>query len=238
MPSRDWPSFGERKTAAIFLSSEVFSKLANNRHYSGFHESTFSCKDGANLSTKPTQINENRNLVLIGYRATGKTSVGAELARLLKRPFVDLDQVLVAEAGQSVAEIVAQGGWEEFRRLEKDLVARYRHSRGQVLATGGGVVLDPENTRILQENGVLIWLTADPETIRARLEGDQPRDAFRPSLTGGDTVSEVLEVLKFREPLYRAAARVIIDTTDQSIPQVVQEILGVLELKEAANLGG
>jgi shikimate kinase len=190
------------------------------------------------LSTKPPQINDNRNLVLIGYRATGKTSVGAELARLLKRPCVDLDQVLVSEAGQSVAEIVARGGWKEFRCREKDLVARYRHSRGQVLATGGGVVLDPENVRMLQENGVVIWLTADPTTIQARLEADQPRDAFRPSLTGGDTVNEVLEVLKFREPLYRAAAQVIIDTTNESIPQVVQEIMGALGLEEAANFGG
>ena len=123
-------------------------------------------KTTPNLSTKPTQIKAERNLVLIGYRATGKTSVGAELARILHRPFVDLDQVLVAEAGQSVAEIVAQGGWEEFRRREKDLVDRYRHSRGQVLATGGGVVLDPENVEVLRENGVIIWLTADPATIQ------------------------------------------------------------------------
>ncbi|MCL4501468.1 MAG: shikimate kinase AroL [Deltaproteobacteria bacterium] len=180
----------------------------------------------------------DRNLVLIGYRATGKTSVGSELARILDRPFVDLDQILVAEAGRSVAEIVAQGGWDEFRRREKDLVARYRHSRGQVLATGGGVVLDQENVEILRENGCLVWLTADPAVIQARLDADRPRDAFRPSLTGGDTVNEVLEVLKFREPLYRAAAQVIIDTTNASVTQVVQEILAALKLKEAANLGG
>ena len=190
------------------------------------------------MSTKPTQIEAERNLVLIGYRATGKTSVGAELARILHRPCVDLDQVLVAEAGRSVADIVAQGGWEEFRRREKDLVERYRHRRGQVLATGGGVVLDPENVRALRENGCIIWLTADPATIRTRLEADRPRDAFRPSLTGGDPVNEVLEVLKSREPLYRAAAQMIIDTTKESIPQVVQEILAALKLKEAANLGG
>ena len=176
------------------------------------------------LSTKPTQIKAERNLVLIGYRATGKTSVGAELARMLNRPFVDLDQVLVAEAGQSVAEIVAQGGWDEFRRREKDLVDRYRHSRGQVLATGGGVVLDPENVRVLRENGILIWLTADPATIQDPAgRRTSPGTPIRPSLTGGDTVSEVLEVLKAREPLYRAAAQVIIDTTQQSIPQVVEE---------------
>ena len=109
------------------------------------------------------------NLVLIGYRATGKTSVGARLAEVLQRPFVDLDQVLVREAGRSVADIVAQGGWAEFRRLEKELVARYRDARGQVLATGGGVVLDPDNVAALRENGILIWLTADPAAIQARL---------------------------------------------------------------------
>jgi shikimate kinase len=190
------------------------------------------------LPAKPIHLRDDRNLVLIGYRATGKSSVGAELARIMMRPFVDLDQVLVAEAGRSVAEIVTRGGWEEFRRREKELVARYCDVHGQVLATGGGVVLDPENVEALRENGVIIWLIAEPETIRARLEADRPQEAFRPTLTGGDTVSEVLEVLKFREPLYRAAAHLIIETTNQSIRQVVQEILAALEIKEAANLGG
>ncbi len=179
-----------------------------------------------------------RNLVLIGYRATGKTSVGAELGRVLGRPFVDLDQVLVQEAGRSVAEIVARGGWEEFRRLEKELVARYRQRWGLVLATGGGVVLDPENVQALRENSIIIWLTAEPAAIQARLAADRPRDASRPSLTGGGTVNEVLEVLKTRVPLYQAAAQIIIDTTQQTIDQVVKEILAVLNLKEAANLGG
>ncbi len=188
--------------------------------------------------TKPGQPQAERNLVLIGYRATGKTSVGAELARVLGRPCVDLDQVLVAEAGRSVAEIVAQGGWEEFRRLERELVARYRHLRGQVLATGGGVVLAPENVEALRENGIIIWLTADAATIRSRLEADRPHDALRPSLTGGDTVNEVQEVLKARDPLYKAAAQIVIDTAQQSIPQVIKAILRALEFKEAANLGG
>ncbi len=121
--------------------------------------------------------------------------MGARLAEALQCPFVDLDQVLVQEAGRSVADIVAQGGWDEFRRLEKELVARYRDTRGQVLATGGGVVLDPDNVAALRKNGILIWLTADPAAIQARLAQDQPRDANRPSLTGADTVQEVQAVL-------------------------------------------
>ncbi len=184
------------------------------------------------------QRSSPKNLVLIGYRATGKTSVGLRLARLLKRPFVDLDQVLVQETGQTIAEIVGQGGWEEFRRREKKLVARLGDHRGQVLATGGGVVLDPENVRALRENGIIIWLTADPATIRSRLTQDQPQDASRPSLTGSDTVREVEEVLASRQPLYQATAQLIINTTHQSVDQVVEQVLAALAEKEADPFGG
>ena len=189
--------------------------------------------------TKPHPRQARRpNLVLIGYRATGKTSVGARLAEARHCPFVDLDQELVREAGRSVADIVAQGGWSEFRRLEKELVARYRNSQGQVLATGGGVILDPDNVAALRENGILIWLTADPAAIQARLAQDQPRDANRPSLTGGDTVQEVAAVLEERSPLYQAAAQIIVDTTHDSIAQVVELVLAALKSEEIRNFGG
>jgi shikimate kinase len=192
----------------------------------------------AHLTEPHPQPAQHPNLVLIGYRATGKTSVGARLAEVLDRPFVDLDQVLVREAGRSVAEIVAQGGWAEFRRLEKELVARYRKARGLILATGGGVVLDPDNVAALRENGILIWLAADPTAIQARLAQDQPRDANRPSLTGGDTIREAAAVAKERAPLYQAAAQIIIDTTHRSVPQVVKLVLAAIKSEEAKKLGG
>jgi shikimate kinase len=178
------------------------------------------------------------NLVLIGCRASGKTAVGARLAARLQRPFVDLDEVLIQEAGRPIADIVAQGGWPEFRRLEKELVARYRQVEGQILATGGGVVLDPENVAALRENGIIIWLTADPATIQARLAQDQPQDANRPSLTGGDTIREVEEVLKNRAPLYQAAAQIIVDTAGRTITQVVELVLAALESEEGRSFGG
>jgi shikimate kinase len=190
------------------------------------------------FTESPSQPERQPNLVLIGYRATGKTSVGARLAEALHRSFVDLDQVLVREAGRSVADIVAQGGWPEFRRLEKALVARYRDARGLILATGGGVVLDPDNVAALRQNGILIWLIADPGAIQARLAQDQPRDANRPSLTGEDTVREVLEVLEARAPLYQAAADMSVNTTHRSVFQVVELVLAALTSKEAGNLGG
>jgi shikimate kinase len=141
---------------------------------------------------------------------------------------VDLDQVLVQEAGRSIAEIVAQGGWEEFRRREKELVARYGTPQGLVLATGGGVVLDFDNVQTLRKNGLIIWLTADAVTIKARLAADQPQAELRPSLTGADPVKEVAEVLKSRQHLYLAAAQLIIDTAGQTIEQVVDQILAAL----------
>lgn len=188
--------------------------------------------------TRNLQAHKQPNLVLIGYRATGKTAVGARLAEALGYPFVDLDEVLVQEAGESILDIVARDGWPEFRRREKALVARFRHTGGQVLATGGGVVLDPENVAVLRENGIIIWLTADAETIQARLAQDQPTDANRPSLTGGGTIIEVAAVLKERYPLYQAAAQITVDTTHRGAAEVAEAILAAIKIQEAGNLGG
>ncbi|MBM4275564.1 MAG: shikimate kinase AroL [Deltaproteobacteria bacterium] len=187
--------------------------------------------------SSPSTLEGQPNLVLIGYRATGKTAVGRRLAVLLNRPFVDLDQVLVEEAGQTIAEIVAQRGWEEFRRREKELVGRYGLRQGLVLATGGGVVLDLDNIRILRKNGIVIWLTADPATIQGRLIFD-PGEESRPSLTGKDLISEVREVLKARQHLYLAAAQIIINTVDQTVEEVTERVLAAVKAREALSHGG
>ncbi len=164
--------------------------------------------------------------------------MGARLAEILGRPLVDFDEVLVQEAGRPIADIVAQDGWAEFRRQEKALVARFRHTQGQVLATGGGVVLDPDNVEALKENGIIIWLTAAPDTIQARLAIDQPRDVNRPSLTGNDTIGEVAAVLEARLPLYQGAAQITVDTTHRGVAQVVELVLAALNAEEGGNLGG
>jgi shikimate kinase len=166
--------------------------------------------------------------VLIGCRACGKTSVGKALAQTLARPFVDLDKVLVAQASRSIAALVAQAGWPEFRRREKALVAHYAGLPGQVLAPGGGVVLDPENVQVLRDHGLVIWLTASPAALGRRLLGDQGSGEFRPSLTGADPVAEIEQVLAARQPLYRAAAHLTIDTTELSIPDIVNRILNAI----------
>ena len=98
------------------------------------------------------------NIVLIGYRCTGKSSIGELLSRRLKWGFVDTDELIEREAGLNIEDIVAKKGWDEFRRIEKEVVKKVSCFDSFVIATGGGVVLDPENVSRLQKNGWIIWL--------------------------------------------------------------------------------
>ncbi|MBW2061592.1 MAG: shikimate kinase [Deltaproteobacteria bacterium] len=164
------------------------------------------------------------NLVLIGYRATGKSSVGALLSKQLHWPLLDTDDLIQQEARQTIPEIVAAGGWDHFRHLEKMAVARVCSLDHHVIATGGGVVLEPENVARLRATGCLIWLQADAETIQARLAADDNR----PSLTGADTIKEVPQVLEKRLAAYRRAAHINIDTSGLSPAQIAERILRLL----------
>jgi shikimate kinase len=162
------------------------------------------------------------NLVLIGYRGTGKSSVGKVLAARLGRELVSTDEEIVRRAGRSIPEIVAQEGWDYFRDLESE-VCRTLADRDQlVIDTGGGAVLRPQNVEVLKRNGRLFWLTASVNSIASRIGGDTQR----PSLTGTKSfLEEIEEVLLERTPKYHAAADHIIPTDNRSIDQLVQAIL-------------
>lgn len=164
-----------------------------------------------------------RGLVLIGYRGTGKSTVGRLVADRLGRPFVDADRVLEARAGRSIAAIFADQGEAAFRDLEAailaDLTAR---GDGAILATGGGAILRDSNRAALRRFGVVVWLTADPEILAARLDRD--RDA-RPALTAAGTLDEIAAVLRDRTPLYRAVADVEVATTGRDPSAVADAVL-------------
>lgn len=175
------------------------------------------------------------NIIFIGYRAVGKSTIGAQVAQRLRRRFVDLDAVIEAEAGETIATLVQREGWPKFRRWEKEIVRRYAAERGLVLATGGGVVLDPDNIALLRASGKLIWLKASPATIRWRLQQHPTEVAARPGLTAQGTLAEIDEVLAAREPLYQAAATVIL-TVDQATPEaLVQQIIDLIKEWEQAS---
>jgi len=164
------------------------------------------------------------NIVLIGYRGTGKSEVGALLAKRLGRAYIGMDAAIVKRAGMSIPEIVEKHGWPHFRDLE---TAEARELAGQdnlVIDTGGGVIERPENVAVLQTNALVFWLKASVATIVARIEGGTER----PALTSGKTFTEeVTEVLERRTPLYKSAAHFEIDTDPLTPEQIVGRIVEI-----------
>jgi shikimate kinase len=156
--------------------------------------------------------------------ATGKSAVGRNLARKLHRRFVDLDALIEKAEGRKVREIFAQEGESYFRRIEKQVLNEVLNDEGQVIATGGGVILDDENLNLLRQKTLLIGLTASIDVLVGRVG----KSSKRPLLKGADMRSRVEELLKQRQSRY-AQADVVIDTSDLTIDQVVEKLIDVIE---------
>ncbi len=167
-----------------------------------------------------------RKIILVGFRATGKSSVGRLLAAHLGVGFLDMDQVLTERYGE-IREQVAAHGWEYFRARERELLAELAEMEAGVIATGGGAVLHRELWPPLKKNALVVWLTSTLELICRRLSVDPATGAQRPSLTGGDIRAETAKVLAEREPLYREVADLTVDS-NRPVPEVVAEIEGLL----------
>jgi shikimate kinase len=170
-----------------------------------------------------------RNIALIGFRATGKSTVGKILARKLGRQFLDMDQRLTSEAGRDIAAWVKQDGWDSFRRAESGLLMLITLQKDLVVATGGGVVLDPQSRRVLRENFFTVWLKATPETIYSRLSSDPGSTQTRPSLSELPMKEEIEKVLCQREPFYSEVAAIEIDTEGKQTIRIADEIESILK---------
>lgn len=169
------------------------------------------------------------NIILTGYRCTGKTSVGRRLAARLGCPFYNTDDLIINRTGNTVEEIVAGGGWPAFREAERAVIKDLSGLDGCVISPGGGAFLDPRNVEYMKKNGLFIWLVADAETIARRLKKDQAGRTPRPSLTGKPVEQEVREVLAEREPLYRRIADLTVDTSTRTVEEVATTIILTLE---------
>lgn len=161
------------------------------------------------------------NLVLIGYRGTGKSTVAELLAARLGMEVVSLDREIVREAGRPVPAIVAEHGWPHFRDLEAAVTAGVSARDGIIIDAGGGVILRAENVSNLRRGGTLFWLRASVPVIVARIEGGTER----PALTAGKSFTEeVADVLRERTPLYEAAAHHQVDTDSATPAEVAAAI--------------
>lgn len=155
--------------------------------------------------------------------ATGKSAVGRNLARKLHRRFVDLDALIEKAEGRKVREIFAEKGESYFRRLEKQTLEQILSEQGQIIATGGGVILDEDNLALLRQKSLLIGLTASTDVLVGRVG----RSSKRPLLKGADMRGRIEELLQQRQSRY-AQADVSIDTSGLTINQVVEKILDII----------
>lgn len=163
------------------------------------------------------------NIALIGFMAVGKSAVGRNLAKRLGRRFVDLDRMIEKRAGLKVREIFELKGEPYFRELEKQTLAELLQQPGLVIATGGGVVMDDENLRLLREKTLLVCLNASTDTILSRVGNG----AKRPLLKGLNRRERIEELLKLRADKY-AQAHVTIDTSELTLEQVVDRIVAAM----------
>ena len=161
------------------------------------------------------------NIVLIGYRGTGKSVVGQILARRLEMTYVGMDAEIVRRAGMPIPQIVDKIDWPGFRDLETRVALDLAGRDNLIIDTGGGVIERPENIPALQKNGWICWLKASVATIVSRIQGDDQR----PALTDGKTFTEeVAEVLEQRRAKYQTAAQHEIDTDALTPEEVAAKI--------------
>ncbi|MBO7725010.1 MAG: shikimate kinase [Thermoguttaceae bacterium] len=171
------------------------------------------------------------SVALIGYRGTGKSTVGALLARRLELPLVDTDRLVESRFGESIASIFARGGEELFRNRETDALRSLLESpEPRVVACGGGIILRRENRDALQKlaPGRVFLLTASAEVIARRIVGDAQSGQTRPPLTDLSFDEEIREVLRKRDPLYREAADHLIRTEEKKPAEIAEEICRLL----------
>lgn len=168
-------------------------------------------------------MKESRNIVLFGFMGTGKTAVARLLGERLGRPVVEMDALIEEREGMEISRIFAERGEGYFRKLERKLVRELADSHGRIIATGGGVILDPDNIRDLSRSGTLICLTARPEVILERVAGE----SHRPLLEGPGREETVKRMLKDRRPDYDRIPGQI-DTSDLSIEEVAGRVIGLM----------
>ena len=161
-----------------------------------------------------------RNIALVGFMGTGKTTIAQELARELKYEYVDIDEVIEETEDMKIVDIFAQKGEKYFRNIEKEIVRDISAQAGKVIACGGGIVLDEENIQNLKASGVVICLEARPEVILERTKNY----LHRPLLNVEDKKGKIRELLQKRKAAY-ARADWAMDTSDYTQEEVIEKIL-------------
>ncbi len=165
-------------------------------------------------------------IVLVGLPGSGKTTVGKQLARRLKLPFVDSDHVIEDRLGCSIREFFEREGEDRFRDVEQEVIDELSRGQACVLSTGGGAVLRSANRQHLHDRGKVVYLRSTPEDVYRRVRHDRNR----PLLLVADPLQRLRDLYDARDPLYRETAHFVIDTGRPSVATLVNMIVMQLEL--------
>lgn len=166
------------------------------------------------------------NVALFGFMGVGKSAVGRMLAEELRLSFVDLDEEIIARAGRSIESIFKEDGEAAFRETERAVTQEHAALDGQVIACGGGTVIDPVNLENLRRASTMVLLTAEPEVILQRVEAE---GSVRPLLNVDDRLGKIMDLLSERWPVYVEAADIIVDTSEHTPQAVVSIIIEEIE---------
>lgn len=163
------------------------------------------------------------DVVLIGYRGSGKSTLGKKLADRLWSKFYDLDDMIVAKSGKTIREVFEKDGEERFRQIESECLAEALKIEAGVLALGGGAIVRPENRQMLKDAGVkVIYLRCEPKVLLERIASDTRSFHSRPNLTSlGGGIEEIETLLAQREPLYREAKTAELEVTNLTPDEAV-----------------
>jgi len=170
------------------------------------------------------------NLLLIGYRGTGKTTLAQLIARRLGWDWVDADVEIELRAGKSIKAIFDDDGEPRFRDLESAVVVELGQRDRTVIALGGGAPMRPENRPLLRRAGKVVWLQASPEELWQRISADHTTAGRRPNLTTSGGLTEIIATLERRSPIYRECADLEVDTEGKTPGDVADVILARLDL--------
>jgi shikimate kinase len=170
-------------------------------------------------------VHPDRNVVLIGFMGTGKSSVGRELARRWQFRFLDTDSIIRNQYGKSISEIFTVFGEPFFRDQEFATLTKLLQCYRSVIATGGGIVIQPRNVSLLKKLGTTIWLKADQTTILERVS----RNKNRPLLQTADPEETISRLLTERAPLYQSAADLVVDSSGLSHHEVAERVIAGLK---------
>ncbi|WP_136795164.1 shikimate kinase [Desulfosediminicola ganghwensis] len=163
-------------------------------------------------------------IVLIGYRATGKSTIGRALASKLSFSFLDTDSLIRSKCNSSIEEIVGSQGWDAFRKYEAEALIKAFESSNTVVATGGGAIMHRDIWAQYGRKALVVWLTADLSVLAGRLGGNDAGNSERPTLTGKAIDQEIADILEVRTPIYRELSDYAVDTGRMSIAVAVDSI--------------